>query len=522
MSQLDLEGWTVNTGTYWPNNLPSGGNPQISVNGKLDATAVTGDIAGGILNWSTVGTNTNISGLMLRLEPGFTGAHTVRVIDAQNLVAGAAGLALQDIGGTIGVAAESQGASTGDNIGVYSIAGFATGRNVAGVFRSYQDSPTTPGTNIGVLSVAGHYGDAYNPTPTAPEIGGYFSIGTYYDPRPNLATSSALIADNGNMTAVPIFIARVNGTNAFQITGTGGVLDRPSADSTSLWQIQNHAGTTFFNVDSTNQRVGIGTTTPWRTLSVSGTVGLAGLTNGFGAGSLCLTANKEVVYNAGSDNCLSSLRATKHDISPLALSATSTIRALSPVSFIYNGDASSTVRYGFIAEDTATVDQHLATYDQTGALTGVDDRAILSVIVKALQELIATVAGFAERITTQTLVADNGTFQKVSTQELCVGATCVTESQLRDLLQKERVSPSTAPAAPSGTTTATASSSPAPSLTSDASTSTATTTADAPSIVPDYNAMTTVPAAPPGAGATSAVPSPTVEQATSTAAAATE
>ena len=131
-----------------------------------------------------------------------------------------------------------------------------------------------------------------------------------------------------------------------------------------------------------------------------------GLTGAFGAGSLCLTANKEVVYNSGSDSCLSSLRATKHDINTLSLSGTSTVAALVPVSFVYNNDASSTVRYGFIAEDTAAVDQHLGTYDQSGKLSGVDDRSILSIIVKALQELIgevgnltATVAGFAQSLT---------------------------------------------------------------------------------------------------------------------------
>ena len=258
--------------------------------------------------------------------------------------------------------------------------------------------------------------------------------------------------------------------------------------------------------------LGIGTTSPWRTLSVTGTVGLDGVTNGFGAGSLCLNANKEVVYNAGSDNCLSSLRATKHDINSLALSATSTIVALSPVSFIYNGDASSTVRYGFIAEDTAAVDQHLATYDQSGALTGVDDRAVLSIIVKALQELIATVAGFADRITTQTLVADNGTFQKASTKELCVGSTCVTETEFKALLDKQGVSP--APGAPI-VSTPPAPTAPTTSSSSDAGTSTASTTTDAPSIIPEYNATTTLPAS----SASEATTSPTMEEATSSAAA---
>jgi hypothetical protein len=71
------------------------------------------------------------------------------------------------------------------------------------------------------------------------------------------------------------------------------------------------ASTTRLTID-TNGNTGIASTTPWRKLSVSGTVGFDGLTGAAGAGSLCLSANKEVVYNSGSDNCLSSLRSTKH------------------------------------------------------------------------------------------------------------------------------------------------------------------------------------------------------------------
>ncbi len=66
-------------------------------------------------------------------------------------------------------------------------------------------------------------------------------------------------------------------------------------------------------------RVGVASTTPWRTLSVTGTVGFDGLTGATGAGSLCLDSNKQVVYNSASDACLSSTRATKHEISPLVL-----------------------------------------------------------------------------------------------------------------------------------------------------------------------------------------------------------
>lgn len=186
--------------------------------------------------------------------------------------------------------------------------------------------------------------------------------------------------------------------------------------------------------------VGISTTTPWRTLSVTGSVGFDGLTGAFGAGSLCLTANKEVVYNSGSDACLSSLRDTKHDITTLNLDALTMVKALQPVSFIYNNDASSTLRYGFIAEDTAAVDSHLGTYDQAGNISGVDDRSMLAIIVKALQSLISTVGNFADSFTTKELTFTRATgdeidVHRVIADELCAKKSdgtniCVTGDQL--------------------------------------------------------------------------------------------
>lgn len=143
--------------------------------------------------------------------------------------------------------------------------------------------------------------------------------------------------------------------------------------------------------------LGIATTTPWRTLSVTGTVGFDGLSGSTGGGSLCLSANREVVYNSGSDSCLSSTRTTKHDVNPLVLDALAQVVALQPVSFIYNSDTSSTVRYGFIAEDAAAVDAHLATYDAQGTISGIDDRSIISVVVKAIQQLRSKVESYFTR-----------------------------------------------------------------------------------------------------------------------------
>jgi len=54
-------------------------------------------------------------------------------------------------------------------------------------------------------------------------------------------------------------------------TITGGI--RPAADSTTALQLQNAAGTSILNVDTTNSRVGIGTSAPVNTLDVNGYIG---------------------------------------------------------------------------------------------------------------------------------------------------------------------------------------------------------------------------------------------------------
>jgi hypothetical protein len=241
--------------------------------------------------------------------------------------------------------------------------------------------------------------------------------------------------------------------------------------------------------------VGIATTTPWRTLSVTGTVGLDGLGAITGTNSsLCLDSNKQVVFSSNSNSCASSLRSTKHAIQNLNLDALAKVIALQPVSFIYNNDASSTVRYGFIAEDTAVVDAHLATYDQTGTISGIDDRSIISVVVKAIQQLATTVAGFADNFVSAHITAVTGDFDQVNTKKLCVVSTCVTEDQLKQVLQASSVSPS----APSSGNSTSLPQIESPSITPDATS-------------PSYDA-TTPPPADDAASSTDTEPSSTAPE----------
>jgi len=176
-----------------------------------------------------------------------------------------------------------------------------------------------------------------------------------------------------------------------------------------------------------NGSVGIATSTPTETLSVAGTVGFHALTGATGAGSLCLAADGEVVYNAASDSCLPSLRETKDHITPLTLSAIDTITALESVSFAYlNSDGRT--RYGFIAEDVALVDPLLATYNADGIISGIDDRSMVAVLIKGVQELWEVVRGFAK---------------SVKTEELCLENLCLTKQELQHILDQTGTTPAT-------------------------------------------------------------------------------
>lgn len=342
----------------------------------------------------------------------------------------------------------------------YDVGSITTNVGVYGLGESIWTGGTT-GTSYGVLGeakvTAGTITTSYGVYGKITRTGG--SLGTVYG---GAFEANAVTTGTNYGLYVGTVAGGVTDNYALYSAGTAksymaGNLGLGTTSPYSIISISNSASTAanipLFTIASTTRGVatstvmtvlatgatGVGTTSPWRTFSINGTVGVQGLTATTGAGSLCLSTNNEIVYNAGSDNCLSSLRSTKHDIADLMLSGTSTITLLTPVSFVYNNDASSTVRYGFIAEDTAGVDPHFATYDQSGRISGVDDRSILAIIVKALKELVGQVGTLASAISSY---AESFTSKDITaTNQLCVGSTCVTEEKLKQLLDHNGVSP---------------------------------------------------------------------------------
>jgi LysM repeat protein len=250
-----------------------------------------------------------------------------------------------------------------------------------------------------------------------------------------------------SVTAPPITLANGNGTttNAYALligsSTASTMLNASTTNSYGLAVFTSGGAQNTYSAIFKGGNVGIGTTSPWRTLSVTGTVGFDGLTAGAGAGSLCLTANKEIVYsdNAG---CTGSSQRFKHNIQTLATtSGLAEVMRLNPVSFIYNNDIGvKGEQVGFIAEEVAPIDQRLVTYDASSTPNNVKYQNMVAVAIKAIQEIGSVTATFKNNLIAWLGSASNGITdffaKKIHTDELCVGNTCLTESQLQALLNQ--------------------------------------------------------------------------------------
>ena len=204
---------------------------------------------------------------------------------------------------------------------------------------------------------------------------------------------------------------------------------------------------------------GIGSTSPWRTLSVTGTVAINGLTTNATADAVCILANKEITSAGGAVcNGVSSQR-FKHDIQNVDLGL-SAILAMRPVTFRYNegyGDSGKVQQFGLIAEETYQIDPRLAVLDAEGLPTTVRYDFLAPILIKAVQELDFKLT----HATTSTSLSNDGvldfiifkfsewgvaitqTFTRITTlftgtlhveNKLCADDVCITKDQLKALL----------------------------------------------------------------------------------------
>lgn len=177
----------------------------------------------------------------------------------------------------------------------------------------------------------------------------------------------------------------------------------------------NVLGTPRFIVERDGD-TGIKTAAPGNDFDVEGGIRQADAT------SCDLTADAD-----GDIVCVSDER-LKKDIEPLPDTVLGAILAIEPAKYIYIEDESERVWAGFIAQDVLD-DIPEAVSMQASGYYGLNSTAILSYLVKAFQEFYAEFTELAQTVT--------GFSERISTDELCVGDTCITEAQLIEVLEAE-------------------------------------------------------------------------------------
>lgn len=176
-----------------------------------------------------------------------------------------------------------------------------------------------------------------------------------------------------------------------------------STTTASTFATSTPAGITI-NGNAGTSGLYVGTSTPGATgLAVNGTVFLHNLTSATGGTNepLCITATPNQVIEETTTVCAVSSREFKHDIVPLDLNALKMVSDLNPVIYSYNDDMASDYqdrKFGFIAEEVAEIDPHLAEYGLKGEARNLDDRGIMAVLVKAFKEMIGWNGTQDERI----------------------------------------------------------------------------------------------------------------------------
>lgn len=159
----------------------------------------------------------------------------------------------------------------------------------------------------------------------------------------------------------------------------------------------------YLIVDSQDNggRVGVATTSPWRTLSVGGTMSVSGLTlnTGSSAASICLSSGNEVTRNTDNETCLASSIRYKKNVRAVR-GGLAKILDLKPVTFDYK-DGSGKDRIGLIAEDVARVDEHLVSVDDGGIPNGIRWSHVTTMLIQGVQDIVARLTGLEEKLNEQ-------------------------------------------------------------------------------------------------------------------------
>jgi len=169
-----------------------------------------------------------------------------------------------------------------------------------------------------------------------------------------------------------------------------------------------------------NGNVGISTTTPGQKLTVAGTIQSTDLLGG--ATTLSTDANGNIIRTP-SDQTL------KTNIETLT-SSLDKVKQLRGVSYKWIDEAKfgSSSEIGLIAQEVQTVVPEVV--KGGGSYLSVNYQNLVALLIEAIKELATKIEGFADHFKSK----------KIETDELCIGKTCIKESELQDFLRSRETS----------------------------------------------------------------------------------
>lgn len=134
--------------------------------------------------------------------------------------------------------------------------------------------------------------------------------------------------------------------------------------------------------------------------------------------------------------------------------------ALRPISFTYKeafSDGDPSRKIGFIAEEMASTVPEVIDYGNDGQVEGIQYGNLTAILTRAIQQIAAITGTFKQNLITWLADASNGITKivtgllaadRVETDELCLGSTCVTEAQLQALLSQPAAAAAANPSPP--------------------------------------------------------------------------
>jgi len=174
----------------------------------------------------------------------------------------------------------------------------------------------------------------------------------------------------------------------FSIDASGNtVFNEVAADAN--FRIESDTDIDMFILDAGLNRVGISTSTPFKTFSVDGTMAInpGALTTNTGAStySLCLASGGEVTKNTDAETCIASSERFKKNIENLQ-GGLSDVLKLQAVTFEMKDESNPGKKIGLIAEATQKVNPLLVSLDEQGKPNGIKWSHITTLLIESVQD----------------------------------------------------------------------------------------------------------------------------------------